>query len=155
MYIYKYMPAFMYAFLYIQYMHTYVHTYVFLYIQYMHTYVRTKKDISHSAHASCSVAIHAWQRGNSRFIYPGSVLWIDYGPNPSTFLTDFKPATDNPTWEETFVWEYNKVTSKICVSVWDRCGFPRVLSAMFSFFIQTSSCAHERSRVCGLTLSLP
>lgn len=104
--------------------------YFFLYIQYMHTYVHTDKHVSLSAHTSCGAAIRACERGYSRFIYPASVLWIDYGPNPSTFLTDFKPANDNPTWEETFVWEYNKVTSKICVSVWDRCEFPGFLAAM-------------------------
>lgn len=133
-----------------------VRIYVCLSIHPRHAYIRPHvKKYKPQRKYNLRRSNRACQRGHSRFIYPGSVLWIDYGPNPSTFLTDFKPATDNPSWEETFVWEYNKVTSKICVSVWDRCVFPRVISAMCSFFCRHH---HVRRRSRGfvvLTLSLP
>ena len=51
---------------------------------------------------------------------PYAVLWVDHGPHEATFLTDVKYAEDNPVFNESFTWEYNHSTGKLCVSLWDR-----------------------------------
>lgn len=52
---------------------------------------------------------------------PYVVLWVDHGPHQATpFLTDVKYAEDNPVFNESFTWEYNHSTGKLCASLWDR-----------------------------------
>ena len=46
------------------------------------------------------------------------VLWIDHGPDPATHVSEVVPHEPNPSFNQTFLWDYNSSTTKLYISIW-------------------------------------